>query len=118
MLLCRLPYPCRPGGPHNAVFVVWEMRSFSPVLRKSLRPTLNIPTPVEALARPLRRAPKSRAGRGTQAKTGLGLGTGGNSICETCKLDSLIWRFAWLLLGDSGGYCGLSCNRYQTGAIP
>ena len=71
-------YEQRLGAPHNAVFVVWEMRSlrsFSRVIRKSLRSTLNIPTPVEALARPLSRAPKTRAGRGTSAKTGLAWAT-------------------------------------------
>ena len=59
------------GGPHNAVFVVWEMRSFSPVTRKALRPTLNSPTQVEAPARLLSCAPKSRASRGTSANIGL-----------------------------------------------
>jgi hypothetical protein len=64
--------PSRPehtlGAPHNVVFVVWEMRSFSRAIRKSLRPTLNIPTQVEAPARRLRRAPKSRASRGTYGR--------------------------------------------------
>jgi len=66
-------YEQRLGAPHNAVFVVWEMRSlrsFSRVIRKSLRPTLNIPTQVEALA-PLRRAPNPEPIEGPKPNPGL-----------------------------------------------
>ena len=98
----RHPGVLRRVGPHNGVFVVWEMsscpgESYIAFERAWLQPRRY--SRIDIGLQPLSRAPKSRASRGTWAKTRLEWATGlgfvsGHAFRRAASAHLLGWALA------------------------